>query len=79
MGELRIRVHPDWRTPVTAEDQPMIAELFEDFAKRARLDPESLLQQLTALNVGPLVTHDAGQEISTRADLKELSSSFELI
>jgi hypothetical protein len=78
-GELRIRVHPDWRTIVTAEDQPMMAELFEDFAERSQRDSESLLQQLSALNVGPLVTYDAGQDISTRADLTELSNSFELI
>jgi DNA polymerase III gamma/tau subunit len=57
----------------------MMAELFEDFAERSQRDSESLLQQLSALNVGPLVTYDAGQDISTRADLTELSNSFELI
>ena len=79
MGELRIRVHPDWRSIVTAEDQPMMEELFEDFAERSQQDSESLLQRLSALNVGRLVTHDAGQDISTRSDLKELSNSFKLI
>jgi hypothetical protein len=51
---------------------PTLQALFDDFKERAKLDSEGLLQQLSALSVGPLVTFDAGQELAERPDLRRL-------
>jgi len=43
------------------------------------MDPESLLKQISALSVGQIVTHDAGNDLSMRPDLQALSYTFESI
>jgi hypothetical protein len=71
-SDISIRVHPYWRRIASSEDVPTLQALFDDFKERAKLDSEGLLQQLSALSVGPLVTFDAGQELAERPDLRRL-------
>jgi hypothetical protein len=75
-GELSTRVHPDWHNIAGTEEREIFQALFDDVKERASLDPESLLEQLSSLSVGPLQTYDTGQTIADRPDLLELFMAF---
>ena len=78
-GELSIKVHPDWHKIAIPEDHAYLQAIFDDFAERTRLDPESLLKQLSTLSVGPLQTYDVGQMLADRPDLLQLFDRFKEI
>ena len=73
---LRILVHPELRNMVQRDDLAYVESLLQDFLERASLHPAALFKQLSALGVGPLVTHQAGSSISDCPPLFELCSSF---
>ena len=73
---LRTLVHPHWRTIVQAEDLDYIESLFLDFPERTRLHPDELIQQLSLLSVGPLVTHESGPKLANFPAILELCSWF---
>jgi hypothetical protein len=73
---LRFLVHPELRNIVGEEDIVFIESLLLDFSERAKLHPAALFNQLCSLGVGPLVTQEAGSDISEYPPIKELSSRF---
>jgi hypothetical protein len=75
-GNLRFLVHPELHTVVKDNDLSYLESLFKDFLERAKLNPASLFNQLSSLGVGPLVTHDAGSNISDHPHLLNLCSRF---
>lgn len=66
-GQLQILVHPRMREIVTPEDWNYVDSLFKDFRIRARSDESSLFKQISSLNFGPLVTEDAGGDLTEHA------------
>ncbi len=75
-GDLRFLVDPDWRALVQAEDREYFESLLADFPERAKEQPATLFKQLTSLEVGPLVTQEAGEQISDHPPLLKLSARF---
>jgi hypothetical protein len=75
-GRLRFLVHPGWRTIVCGEDLVLIESLLRDFAERAKLHPDELFKHLSSLGVGPLVTQEAGSDISEHPSIEEMSLRF---
>ena len=75
-GCLRFLVDPGWRAVVRAEDVEYTESLLGDFLERAKEQPATLFNQLSSLEVGPLVTHETGEKISDHAFLLELYSRF---
>ncbi len=75
-GGLRFLVDPGWRAVVRAEDVEYTESLLSDFLDRAKEQPATLLEQLSSLEVGPLVTKETGEKISDHPALLELSSRF---
>jgi hypothetical protein len=73
---LRFLVHPELRKVVQGKDFVFIESLLLDFSERAKLHPAALLKHLCSLGVGPLVTQEAGSDISEYPPIKELSSRF---
>jgi hypothetical protein len=65
---LSILVDPAWRDFVSSEDLEYLESLLEDLKPRAQLDSRGLFVQLTALDLGPVVT----SEVKTFDDLKDL-------
>jgi hypothetical protein len=63
-------------TIVRDNDLAYIESLFKDFLERAKLNPEALFNQLSSLGVGPLVTHEAGSNISNHPHLLNLCARF---
>lgn len=51
---LNFLVHPKWRSIVEKHDLYYIESLFLDFLERARSEPAALMEQLSALVIGPL-------------------------
>ena len=75
-GSLHFLVHPEFRTLVPPEQLDYFETLLRDFAERAKVDPEALFKQLSSLGVGPLVTKEAGSDLSEYPDLQKLSEQF---
>jgi hypothetical protein len=75
-GELSIRVHSNWRQIVIPADHDYLQATLDDLAARARIDPESLLKQVSTLSVGPLQTYHAGQTLADHPDLLHLFDRF---
>jgi len=75
-GDLRFLVDPGWRAVVQEEDREYLESLLGDFLERAKEQPETLFEQLSSLEVGPLVTQETGEQISDHPRLLELSSRF---
>jgi hypothetical protein len=75
-GDLRFLVDPGWRAVVQEEDREYLESLLGDLLERAKEQPETLFKQLSSLEVGPLVTEEAGEQISDHPRLLELSSRF---
>jgi hypothetical protein len=73
---LRFLVHPELRKVVRGEDFAFIESLMLDFGERAKLHPAALLKHLCSLGVGPLVTQEAGSDISECPPIRELSLRF---
>ena len=73
---LRFLVHPDWRSLVQPSDAKIISELLVDFLERADDQPAVLLEQLSSLGIGLLVTQQAGESISDYPKLSELVPQF---
>jgi hypothetical protein len=59
-----------------ARDLEYVGTLLHDFLRRAKEQPAELFEQLSSLNVGPLVTVETGERISDHPALAELSSRF---
>jgi hypothetical protein len=78
-GSLRFFVHPELRAIVLDNDLPYLESLFKDFLERAMLNSADLFKQLSSLGVGPLVTHEAGSNISDHPSLLNMCSRFEQI
>jgi hypothetical protein len=76
-GSLCFLVHPELREVVTDKDIPYIESLLKDFLERAKLNPAALFKQLSSLEVGPLVTHETGSNISDYPHIFMLCSHFE--
>jgi hypothetical protein len=75
-GGLRFLVDPGWRAVVRAEDVEYTESLLSDFLDRAKEQPATLFNQLSSLEVGPLVTQETGERISDHPFLLELYSRF---
>jgi len=75
-GSLRFLVDPNFREIVRGEDLPYLESLLKDFSRRARLHPAALFIQLSQLEVGPLVTQDAGSSLSEHPAVMELLTRF---
>ena len=75
-GDLRFLVEPGWRGVVREEDREYSESLLGDFLERAKEQPVTLFKQLSSLEVGSLVTQEAGEQISDHPPLLELSSRF---
>jgi len=75
-SNLRIQVHPDWRSFVDQADRDYVESLFADFRTRAESDPNALFQQLASLGVGPVLTHETGSNISDHPHLLTLCKFF---
>lgn len=68
-SSLRILVDPQLRMMVERDDWLCLDALLKDFRERARTDPYALFEQLSSLNVGPLVTEIVGIRISDHPTL----------
>jgi hypothetical protein len=79
VGSLRFLVHPELHTVVRDNDLSYLESLFKDFLERAKLNPAALFTQLSSLGVGPLVTHEAGSNISDHPHILNMCSRFEQI
>jgi hypothetical protein len=75
-GRLRLLVHPELHTVVANNDLSYLESLLKDFLERAKQHPAALFKQLSSLGVGPLVTHEAGSNISDHQHLLNLCSRF---
>jgi len=75
-GDLRFLVHPELRNIVQEEDSTYVESLLRDFLVRAELHPDALFEQISSLSVGPLVTHEAGSDLSNHPQLGQLCSKF---
>jgi hypothetical protein len=75
-GSLRFLVRPELHTVVTGKDLSYIESLLKDFLERAKRDPSALFKQLSSLGIGPLVTQEAGSNISDHPPLLNLCSRF---
>jgi hypothetical protein len=75
-GSLRFLVHPKLRAIVSDNDLSYLESLLKDFLERAKLNPAALFKQLSSLGVGPLVTQEAGSNISDHPSLLNLCSRF---
>ena len=70
-------VHPESRAIVPDNDLAYIESLILDLCARAMLNPADLFKQLSSLGVGPLVTHEAGSNLSDHPSLLNMCSRFE--
>lgn len=75
-GNLRILIHPELRTVVTENDLPYIHSLLQDIQERAKRQPDALFKQLSSLGVGPLLTHEAGTNVSEYPIIQQLSTQY---
>jgi len=75
-GHVSVLVHPDWRTLVSPRHQQYIGALLADFGQRIKTDPEKLLEQTSALSVGPLVTHASGNSLKSYPPLEKICGGF---
>lgn len=75
-GNLTLLVSTSLTKIVRVEDRPYFDELFQDLRERTLLDPEALLQQLSSLSVGPLVTHRTGIVSADDQYLTDFCSDF---
>jgi predicted component of type VI protein secretion system len=73
---MRFLVHPELHTVVADNDLSYLESLLKDFLERAKLHPAALFKQLSSLEVGPLVTHEVGSNISNHPTLLNLCSRF---
>jgi hypothetical protein len=73
---LRFIVHPELQIIVLKEDWTYIKDLLSDFLGRAKQDPAALFKQISSLSVGPLVTNEAGADLSEYPAIESLSSEF---
>lgn len=74
---MKLILRQDWRLYVEAGDLGFMEALVEDLSVRATLDPEGLFKQLCSLNVGPLVTHTLGSDVSHFPRLLEFAKQNE--
>lgn len=61
---------------VQDEDWAYLEAMLIDLPKRALLHPEALFKQLSSLEMGPLVTQAAGDDLDANPEFQELSSKF---
>ena len=73
---VRLLVSPDWRQIVDPADQAYVAEILSDFRERAQSVPEALLEQVSSLSTGPLVTHTCGIRLEEYPELHARSLAF---
>lgn len=73
---LAMRIRPDWREIVQGPDRNYIRELFNDFAVRAKYDPDGLFRQLCGLSVGPLVTLSVDSDLDHQLEMRALWQDF---
>jgi hypothetical protein len=75
-GSLQFLVDPGWRSIVCERDLEYIGSLLHDFLGRSKEQPAALFEQLSSLDVGPLVTQETGVRISDHPAIAELTSRF---
>jgi hypothetical protein len=75
-GGLQFLVHPELRKHVQADDLAYIESLLRDFARRAKLHPDALFQQLCSLAVGPLIVQETGPHLGECPELLHLVADF---
>jgi hypothetical protein len=76
---LSLFVNSRWHDIVAHEHQEYFRSLLEDFALRAKSDRGRLFQQITSLEVGPIVTRDVGQWDTRDDSVNALYSAFEKV
>jgi hypothetical protein len=74
---LSLFISSRWREIVAHEHLDYLRSLLEDFALREKSDPGGLFQQITSLEVGPLVTRHVGEWDSRDDRVKALEFEFE--
>jgi hypothetical protein len=75
-GSLHFLIHPEWRRIVQTDELDYFQSLLRDFSERAELHPRDLMNQLSSLAVGPLVTYETGTNILDYPFLGEICSGF---
>jgi hypothetical protein len=55
-----ILVDPEWKRVIDSANHSYFQEIVRDFAARTKSAPHSLFEQALEINLGPLVTVDAG-------------------
>ena len=60
LSRLVVMIEPDWREFIMLADREYLDSVIADIRRRAELDPAALFQQATELNLGPLITQEAG-------------------
>src|SRR6185312_14704173 len=75
-GEVALHIRPRWEEIVGSCDRSYLGVLFRDFKDRAKSDPELMFRLLSSLAVGPLVTYDAGTDLSEHPEYWTLWASF---
>ena len=75
-GRLQVLVHPRIAAVVEPSDLEFLQAMLDDLPVRAMEDPSLLLEHLSSLTRGPLVTHQDGTGIENDPALQELRSSF---
>jgi hypothetical protein len=73
---LEARIEPHWDRVVLEHDREYISTVLEDFRQRIRLDPIHLLEQISNLNVGPLVTAASGFDLGSNPEILNLFEKF---
>lgn len=74
--DLHFFVNPEWPAIVQDEDSEYIESLLRDWVDRAGMQPEALFKQLSSLGVGPLLTREDGDDLSSNAAYAGLLSTF---
>ncbi len=75
-GRFQVLVHPQLPAVVDPGDLDLLGAIVEDLPVRVQQDPAKLLEHLSLLERGPLVTYEAGTDIGRYPLLLELCSSF---
>jgi hypothetical protein len=57
-GELSLFVNAQWRDFVSSKHQEYMHDLFEDCKARKRVEPEVLFQEVSHLQVGPILVRE---------------------
>jgi hypothetical protein len=70
-GELGLFIRPDWESFVPVVDHQFIQSLLVDLKDRLSYEPSAVFEQLSTLDLGPLVTCEVGSLASDDPELSD--------